>query len=95
MNCPHAKAIRGSIALLAYIRPNMALVAMPQSGVMTPSQLVEIGEIVAGRARGRRAADEITIFKSVGIAVQDAAIAALLYDKALAGGVGVNVALGA
>ena len=64
-------------------------------GVTTPSQLVEIGEIVAGRARGRSAADEITIFKSVGIAVQDAAIAALLYDKALAGGVGVNVALGA
>jgi ornithine cyclodeaminase len=63
-------------------------------GVTTPSQIVEIGEIVTGRARGRSSAQEVTIFKSVGIAVQDAAIASMLYDKAVAGGVGVDVALG-
>lgn len=63
-------------------------------GVTTPERIVEIGDIVTGRARARSSADEVTIFKSVGVAIQDAAIAALVYDKALAVGVGVDVTLG-
>lgn len=44
----------------------------------------EIGEVAAGRTAGRRAADELTLFKSVGVAVEDVASAALVYRKAQA-----------
>jgi alanine dehydrogenase len=40
----------------------------------------EIGEVVAGVHPGRRDAREITLFKSVGVAVEDVASAALVYD---------------
>ncbi len=40
----------------------------------------EIGEVVAGVQPGRRNADETTVFKSVGVAVEDVAAAALVYD---------------
>jgi len=41
---------------------------------------VEIGEVVAGVRPGRRSAEEITLFKSVGVAVEDVATAALVYE---------------
>jgi alanine dehydrogenase len=42
----------------------------------------EIGEVVAGAQPGRRSEDEITLFKSVGVAVEDIAAADLVYRKA-------------
>ena len=42
----------------------------------------EIGEVLIGRAEGRRSRDEITLFKSLGIAIEDLAAAQFLYDKA-------------
>lgn len=48
----------------------------------------EMGEIVAGRKPGRTSSEEITFFKSVGLAVQDVAVAALVVEKAMAAGVG-------
>jgi len=53
----------------------------------------ELGEIVTGRRPGRLSEREITVFKSTGLAVQDAAAAALVYRKALAAGVGTLVEL--
>jgi ornithine cyclodeaminase/alanine dehydrogenase-like protein (mu-crystallin family) len=44
----------------------------------------EIGEVVAGTARGRESPDEITLFKSVGVAVEDVAAASLVYRLATA-----------
>jgi thiomorpholine-carboxylate dehydrogenase len=41
----------------------------------------EIGEVVAGKKPGRRTPAEITLFKSVGVAVEDLASAALVYDR--------------
>jgi len=41
----------------------------------------EIGEVVSGAAPGRRSADEITVFKSVGLAVEDVVAADLVYRK--------------
>jgi ornithine cyclodeaminase/alanine dehydrogenase-like protein (mu-crystallin family) len=43
----------------------------------------EIGEVVAGSKPGRQSADEITLYKSVGVAVQDVVSADLVYRKAL------------
>ena len=45
----------------------------------------EIGEVVAGAQPGRRFAEEITLFKSVGVAVEDVVTADLVYRKALQG----------
>ena len=51
----------------------------------------EIGEVLAGAKPGRRSADEITLYKSVGIAIQDVAAAHLVYRKALERNVGSHV----
>jgi len=48
----------------------------------------EIGELVLGRARGRQSDNEITIFKSLGMAVEDVATADLVYRRAIEQGVG-------
>jgi ornithine cyclodeaminase/alanine dehydrogenase-like protein (mu-crystallin family) len=56
--------------------------ATKESGdVMAARDVVaEIGEVVAGTDPGRRTADEITLFKSVGVAVEDVVSAALVYQ---------------
>ena len=51
----------------------------------------EIGEVIAGTKPGRMSASEVTLYKSVGIAIQDVATANLVYRKALKRGVGTNV----
>jgi alanine dehydrogenase len=43
----------------------------------------EIGEVVAGTKPCRRSAEEITLFKLLGLAVEDVATAELVYRKAL------------
>jgi ornithine cyclodeaminase len=51
----------------------------------------EIGEIVAGDRAGRTDDDQLTLYKSVGVAAQDAAAAALVLEAARARGVGTEV----
>jgi alanine dehydrogenase len=53
----------------------------------------ELGEVVIGSRPGRGSDEEITLFKSNGLAVQDAAAARLVYEKARAAGAGTQVAL--
>jgi len=53
----------------------------------------ELGELVLGRKPGRDSDDEITLFKSVGLAIQDVATAKLVYDKAVEAGIGTTVEL--
>ena len=48
----------------------------------------QLGEVTAGRKRGRTNADEIVIFDSTGTALQDTAAAALVFEKARAAGQG-------
>ncbi len=53
-----------------------------QAGLMDDSQiLAEIGEVLAGKSEGRRTADEVTIYKSLGHIVQDLASAWWLYSQ--------------
>jgi ornithine cyclodeaminase/alanine dehydrogenase-like protein (mu-crystallin family) len=54
----------------------------------------ELGEVVAGRKPGRTDADEITIFDSTGMALQDAAATILVYEKGMQRGAGLRVKLG-
>jgi alanine dehydrogenase len=53
-------------------------------GIMTPKDIhAEIGEILLGRKPGRASDDEITIFDSTGMAIQDNTTAAKIYRNAL------------
>jgi ornithine cyclodeaminase len=56
-------------------------------------EVVELGELVAGTKPGRAAEDEITLYKSVGVAVQDAAAAALVLAAARLRSVGREIEL--
>jgi alanine dehydrogenase len=51
----------------------------------------ELGEVVSGRKPGRRSETEITIFDSTGVALEDVAAAALVYERARAAGRGQRV----
>jgi ornithine cyclodeaminase len=55
----------------------------------------ELGDVLAGRVPGRTGQEEITIFKSLGLAIEDLAAAELVVRKANAAGVGVVVNLAA
>jgi alanine dehydrogenase len=58
-------------------------------GIITKENIwAEISEIVAGLKVGRTSPDEITVFDSTGLAIEDAVTAELAYKKALAKGVG-------
>lgn len=54
----------------------------------------ELGKIVCGKKRGRTSAEEITIFDSTGMALQDVASAALVYEKAVTAGKGMRLDFG-
>ncbi len=65
-----------------------------QEGRITRDMVVdEIGEVAAGTKPGRSNPTQVTIYKSVGIAVEDVAAANLIYRKALAQGIGHSVEL--
>ena len=67
------------------------LLAIKEGSIAKENIHGEIGEVLAGTKPGRARADEITLYKSVGIAIQDVATANLVYYKALKQGVGTNV----
>ncbi len=65
-----------------------------QEGRITRDHVAdELGEVIEGTKPGRTHPDQVTLFKSVGVAVEDVATAALVYRKALARGVGTMVDL--
>ncbi|HKB75883.1 MAG TPA: ornithine cyclodeaminase family protein [Myxococcales bacterium] len=61
-----------------------------EAGTMTREDVhAELAEVVAGRKPGRTREDQITLFDSTGIALQDVAAAAVVYERALAQGAGL------
>jgi alanine dehydrogenase len=69
------------------------LLALAEKSVMPDHVQTEIGEVLAGTRPGRSKPDEVTLYKSVGIAIQDVATADLVYHKALEQNLGTNVVL--
>jgi ornithine cyclodeaminase len=70
------------------------LFALKEEAIPGPEHIrAELGEILTGTARGRTSPDEITLFKSLGLAIEDLASAAFLYEKARQSGRGVWVDL--
>ncbi len=53
-----------------------------ENGVFDWSRAVDLAEVVAGRAVGRNNAESVTLFKSVGLAIEDVAVGAMLIEQA-------------
>ena len=63
-----------------------------EAGAMTAGDVhAELGSIVAGTRPGRTSPDETFVFDSTGMALQDAATAAVVFERARAGGIGIAV----
>lgn len=64
-----------------------------KQGVLLPSEITEIGDVLLGKAPGRQSAEEITIFDSTGIGLQDLMVASVLIDEAEEKGIGTVMKL--
>lgn len=69
------------------------LIPPVERGLITWEAVTELGRIVAGHAQGRRNADDITLFKSNGIAIWDIAVARHIYNRAREQGLGKEIKL--
>jgi ornithine cyclodeaminase len=67
------------------------LLALKENSITGKNIHAEIGEVLARLKPGRTSAGEVTLYKSVGIAIQDVATARLVYHKALKRKVGTSV----
>ena len=61
---------------------------LAEAGGIAWEDVGELGPMIQGQGPGRTGADQITLFKSLGIALEDVAFAKLIYDRAVAKGVG-------
>ena len=83
---------------LVAVEYRAATLAPPPSGPPEfvehpPGEVVELGELVAGTKPGRTSRQQITLYKSIGVAVQDAAAAALVLAAARKRSVGREIEL--
>lgn len=90
---------------LVVVESREAVLAPPPSGAIELHRAIEaeaigrdhihaeLGELVAGDRPGRTDDDQLTVYKSVGVAVQDAAAAALVLESARHRGIGTHIDL--
>ncbi|MBL7492614.1 ornithine cyclodeaminase family protein [Frankia sp. AgB1.9] len=69
--------------------------AIRDGAIKAEEALRELGDVIDGRTLGRTSPDQITLFNSIGLALQDTATARLLIDRARAEGVGREIDLSA
>lgn len=60
---------------------------------LDPAMATELGRVVAGEASGRTSEQEVTVYKSMGHAAEDAAAAYLVYQRALREGAGQRITI--
>lgn len=70
------------------------LMAREEGAISADDIVAEIGDLVVGNHAGRESESEITLFKSLGLSVEDIATADLVYRKALAAGRGTSIEFG-
>ena len=58
---------------------------LARPGLVSPEKLVELGALVTGVSPGRQSDDEITLYKSVGVGLEDVALAGLAWQRVQAG----------
>jgi alanine dehydrogenase len=70
------------------------IIGLIKSGELKESEIsAELGEVVIGAKEGRSNAEEITLFKSVGVAIEDLALALEVYERARKLGIGKEITL--
>ena len=67
------------------------LLPLLEKGRLHVRQLIELGDILIGRQAGRQDAEQITLFESQGMAIQDLAVAVRVLAAAKAAGLGVEI----
>jgi len=65
-------------------------VALSEGGIKEEDVAGEIGKVICGELEGRQSDDQVTVFDSTGIALQDSATVPLEFERAVAAGVGVE-----
>jgi ornithine cyclodeaminase len=75
----------------ALVEAGDLLQALASGQIADSETWIELGELVRGVQRGRQSQGEVTFFKSVGIAVQDVAVALHVYSRARELGIGIEV----
>ncbi|HXI94038.1 MAG TPA: ornithine cyclodeaminase, partial [Blastocatellia bacterium] len=69
------------------------LIPLSEGAIDTSHVKGTLAEVVSGTVPGRESPEEITLFKSCGLAIEDLVTAWLAYDKARVGGIGARVEL--
>ena len=85
---PRALAEQATVYVEARTAFSPAPVGCPELPGLDPASGIEVGELLGGTRGGRTSASEITVYKSMGNAMEDMAVANLVYRKAKAQGVG-------
>jgi ornithine cyclodeaminase len=75
----------------AFAEAGDILIPIAEGAFTREHVLGELGEVAAGRIAGRSAMSDITIFKSLGMAVEDVAAAHLAFGRALERGIGMRI----
>ena len=70
-----------------YLEAGNLLMAL-ETGAILPEAVRELGQVIAGQVEGRRTPEDITLFASQGLALEDMAAARLVYDRAKEQGLG-------
>lgn len=101
---PHARELDSAVVVRSklYVDRRESALKEPgdiitplKNGEITPDHIIgEIGEVLIGKAPGRANDSDITLFKSLGLAIEDLASAHFLYAEALRTNTGVQVELG-
>ncbi len=81
-----------------FVESRASALAPPPAGApdlagVDPARVTELGELIRGARPGRNGQEELTLYKSVGVAVEDAVAAALVLKAARASGVGLEIEL--
>jgi alanine dehydrogenase len=85
---PRALAERATVYVEARTAFSPAPVGCPELLGLDPASGIEVGELLSRARPGRTSAEQITVYKSMGNAMEDMAVANLIYRKAKAQGVG-------
>jgi ornithine cyclodeaminase/alanine dehydrogenase len=62
-----------------------------ETGIILPEAIYELGQVIAGQVKGRQSPEDITLFASQGLALEDLATARVIYDRALERQVGREI----
>ena len=85
-------------AALLFVESRDAVRMPPPAGAhelqgLAADAVTELGEVIAGTRPGRTSPDQLTVYKSTGHAIEDAAAVRLVYERAIAEGAGQKVIL--